>query len=168
MKKKYIILILLVVVFLCACDAKTNKKGDTKEDVTTKEDTSLKVGEYDLSLTESGSFQEVHYQYPSDTAVNSLGTYTILVYTKKDDSVLFKVAFSKYENKTITEAMNSDKLKQLGIKHYGNLDWLQHEVEGKYHNYAIEKNGNTYVIDFIYDEDLGDFEEEFMKNVTLS
>ena len=171
MKKKIIILLLLVLsLLITGCTIKEGKKADSNskiEEVEVNGD-SLLINGYDLSLTEKGSFKELNFKYPKNTNFNSLGTYTILDYVKEESSnSLFKIGFSHYSYKSIDEVMDSDLVKFIGNKNYNGIDWNYYEVEGKNHNYAMKKDNDVYVIDFIYDEDLQQFEEEFMKNVKV-
>ena len=163
MKRKFFVILVLFIVIVTGCDINNSKTVNIKD----KEIND--VGDYDLSLNKDGAFKELSFKYPNDCIVNSLDTYTMLTFNKKEsDVLLFRIAFSYYENKNIVEVMNSNKVEQKDIKSYNGNNWVMYEVEGHYHNYAIEKNNNTYVIDFIYDDDLGVFEENFMKNVILS
>ena len=172
MKKRYLLFLLLfTVIMITGCVFTENKKKEnssSSETVEEKED-SLKIDGYDLSLTEKGSFKELSYMFPEGTVVNSLGTYTILAYSERESSnTLFKIGFSHYSNKSIDEVMNSDKLKLLDTKTYNGITWNHYEVEGKYHNYAMKNGSDVYAIDFIYDKNLQEFEEEFMKHVKVS
>ena len=165
MKKKYLFIIIVCIFILSGCSL---TKKEQESGVIKVKEISNSIGDYDLSLNREGSFKEINFKYPNDASINSVGTYTIVTLNKKEsDDTLFKIAFSYYENKNMVDAMKSDKLEQKDIKTYNGNRWVMYLVEGRYHTYAIEKNNSTYAIDFIYDDDLGSFEEDFMKSVTL-
>ena len=163
MKKKLLLIIIVLLLFCSGCVLKN--KTNTSKNTLEKE---INSNGYNLSLTKFGNFEKLSYKYPDGVIVNSLGTYTILVYNKEDDTPLFKVGITKFDHTDVDEAMNSSSAVKNGTKNYNNIDWIMYDVDGKNHSYAYKYGYDTYSINFIYDEDLGNFEESFMKNVKFN
>ena len=161
--------IFLFVIGLTGCTAKKNDNNGNKKIEEVKE-TGVKanVGTFTLELTEKGSFDEMHYLYPEGTVVNSLGTYTILVYVKdkKTDEVLFRVPISKYENKTIDNAMGNGFTK-VEDKTINDIKWSVYKDNDNKHSYATSFNNTVYVVGFMSQEDMSNFETAFMGTVTF-
>ena len=174
MKKKLVLIFIFVLsLFLitgCTKNQPENKETNTKEEQK-EEKSTVKVGEYeyDLSLTENTSFQSMKMKIPEGTVVNSLGTYTIYAYPKKgEDTTLFKIGITSFSNKTVEQAMGgSSNATLMGTKTINGIDWIQYEVDGKNHTYAYEYNKDAYTISFMYDDNLGTFEEDFMNTISF-
>ena len=161
--------IFLFVIGLTGCTAKKNDNNGNKKTEEVKE-TGVKatVGTFTLELTEKGSFYEMNYLYPNETVVNSLGTYTILVYVKdkQTDEVLFKVPISKFENKTIDTAVGSGFTK-IEDKTINGINWSIYKDSDNKHSYATSFNNTVYVVGFMSQEDMSNFETAFMGTVTF-
>lgn len=169
-KKLFVVCLLILSVFIISgCkNIKNDNNNSSKGLDNDKKSDALIIDGYDLSLTEDSSFYDIKFKYPKGVDYNSLGTYTILAYSRKDGpQTLFKIGITKFDNKTVDEGMVSDKLMKIGTKSYNDISWTVYEVEGKDHTYAMESNKDLYTINFIYDPGLEQFEEEFMKNVKI-
>ena len=176
MKKKIVIVILILIsCFImtgCKSEQTSNNKQNNQSQEQKEKEIKVKVGEYeyDLSLTENSSFEKMKYKYPHATSVNSLGTYTLYTYPKTgEENRLFTIGITNFTSKTVEKAMaGAPDTVLMGTKTINGIDWQQYEVEGKNHTYAYEFDHDTYTISFLYDDDLGNFEEEFMKTVSFS
>ena len=167
MKKFLLSLVLLIALFSvvgCSVKKKENNNNGNKEPEEVKE--TVKVGTFSLSLTEKGSFYEMSYLYPEGTVVNSLGTYTILVYVKdkSTDAVLFRVPISKFENKTIDAAVGNGFTK-VEDKEMNGITWSIYKDSNDKHSYATMYNNTVYCVGFMSDEDMTSFENAFMNTV---
>ena len=170
MKKKLVILCIFLMMFgIVGC---TEKKENTVSNTTDNGETKSKlmVGKHDLTLVYSGSFGKLNYKYPENTGTSSLGTYTLLISNEMDENniPLFKIGLTKFDGKSVDEAMNSDKAKKLKTVTYNNIEWTLYEAEGNFNVYATEYDGDAYTVNFISYSNISKFEEEFMKTASFS
>ena len=162
MKKKLLLIIILLLLFCSGCVLKN--KTNTSKSTLEKE---INSNGYNLSLNESGNFEKLSYKYPHDVTISSLGTYTMLIYNKDDGSQLFKIGIAKFDNMSVDDAMQGASATKVATKNYNGIDWVQFDSGGN-NSYVYQYNNDTYNISFLYDEDLSDFEESFMKNVKFN
>lgn len=165
MKKKIFILLIILSVFtLTGCSLFEVKKEEKKETETYK---SITLDGYKLVFSEEGTFNDMSFMYPKGTEVNSLGTSSILVYSKKDsDESLYKIMFGKMENTTIDDAMKGfTKEKNREIK---GITWEVYSDETGSHSYAYDYNGDIYVVGFLSDEYINRLEDEILKTVKFN
>ena len=162
MKKKLLIVCLIILVFSVGC---VNKKTNNNSSNSSSNDITEKG--YNLDLTDTSSFKKLSYKYPHDVTISSLGTYTMLIYNKDDGSQLFKIGITKFDNMSVDDAMQGASATKVATKNYNGIDWVQFDSGGN-NSYVYQYNNDTYNISFLYDEDLSDFEDNFMKNVTFN
>ena len=169
MKKKIIICLFVIITLLSIGCVK--KKGETKKNNTSNTSQKIKenqliINGYDLTLSEPGSFEKLSFKYPNNTTVSSLITTMTLIHNKKgSDQPLFKVGMFTMYGTSLDKAMEG--FTKTGEKTYNGVTWSIYSKDGNY-SYAMNSEYDVYVIGFIYDDDaLQQFEEEFMKTVTL-
>ena len=164
MKRKIIccLVLLLSLCILTSCDK------NIKEDKTTptKAEDKLIIDDIDLTLTETGSFEELSFMYPKDTQYSSLGTYTMLIYNK-DGNELFRIGISKFNGKV--EDQQTGAFNYIGSSKINNNLWeVFSDTEGNT-LYGIDYNDSNFLVSFIYEkQSLKKFENEFMKKVILN
>ena len=168
MKKKiFICLFILIILLSTGCIKKkesTKKNNDIEQKV---KDNQLIINGYDLTLSEPGTFDKLSFKYPDKTTINSLTTSMTLVYYKKaSDQTLFRIGFGKMYGTNIEDVMKG--FIKTGEKNYNGVTWSIYTRDG-YNSYAMNYGYDIYAIGFIYnDSSLSQFEEEFMKTVTIS
>jgi hypothetical protein len=167
MKKLLISLLVLLSVFtLVGCSVKKKSNVKPKDPEEAETEGNIKVGDEKVSLTEKGSFELLHFMYPKRTVVSSLGTYTILVFPKKDsDSTLFRVPISKFYNQKVEDGLQG--FTKTGEKTYNGVTWTIFSDDKGQHSYATLYDRDLYVVGFVGDIDLKEYEEAFMNTTSF-
>ena len=167
--KKKIIICLVLLISICFVTSCNNKKEDnTTTTTTTKEaEGNIAIGDEKVSLSEDGFFEKMTFKYVKNSIVNSLGTYTILVYQKKGtDQELFRIGITKFYGKP--ETVMGDTATKVGTKKVNDIEWEIYQGDNKMNTYAYYYDYDTYTISFMSNEDTTKLEEEFMKTVKFN
>ena len=168
MKKRLLLSLLLILslVTLTGCDLLKNKDNTTKTTTKAQEKGNIKVGDYYVSLTEQSTFDDATFKFPKNTIVSSVGSYTILYYMKTGtDKELFRIGINKFLG-SITQVMGENFIRQ-GVKSFNGLTWEVYSDTAGNITYAHYHKDYSYVFGFISQEDMSEFQEEFIKNVTF-
>ena len=166
MKKRLLLSILIVIslVTLTGCDLKKEETKTTTNKASEKGN--IKVGDYYLSLTEKTTFDDAEFMFPKNTIVSSVGSYTILYYMKTGtDQELFRIGINKFLG-PITQVMGENFIRQ-GAKSFNGLTWEVYSDTAGNITYAHYHKDYSYVFGFISQEDMSEFQEEFIKKVTF-
>lgn len=174
MKKKFLLGLLVIVTLFTITGCGTNevnepKQNGSKNDVSSME--KLKVGNVEVELNMSGSFNDITYKYPQSALTSNVGTYSIIDYMDNNIFV-FRIAMSLYDGKTIDEVMKGSSLSNVEALKFNDNTWnifKGKQEDGKnILNFVTRENNDSYSIAFISDEDISDFANEFMKNVRFN
>ena len=86
-----------------------------------------------------------------------------------DEDTLIDITLMYNKGKTIEQALEGISY-TFTDKKVGDITYKYFELEDEEymtHTYLYEFNNNTYTIKLAYKNDIGNFEEEFIKNVTF-
>ena len=166
MKKKLLLALTIFCLFIqvgCSNNQeKTNNLNNTNESTEGK----LIISGYDLTLNAENSFSKIKFKYPNYAEISNPITSLIINYYKKASTdTLFRVAMGEMYGTNIDESMAG--FIKAGTKTINGIEWTIYTKDGR-NNYGVNIDYSNIVIAFIYDDPaLSQFEEEFMKNVTL-
>ncbi|MBR2743977.1 MAG: hypothetical protein IKE01_01595 [Clostridia bacterium] len=172
--KRRILLVFLIIaglIVLTGCGNKissttnSSNRGNEKEIVS-----SMKIGNIDLDLNRSGSFNAISYKYPENAMASNVGTYSVMDVMNGEELVV-RIAMYFYENKTMGDVNAGAGLSSVDAIEYNNNVWNVYEgtKDGKkVINYVTQEGDDSYTITFISDNDTTNFSNEFMKTVKFN
>ncbi len=175
MKKKIFLISLLIVMLgagmfsLAGCGKKNVE--EKKEEVVVDE-TLVKINGLDFHLKTEATFKDIKYTIADELRKADYERYIQYNYLQEDSTNLLFFRIFYYGNKSFDEAA-----KDLGIE--GNItlkDGKTNNIEyklyeqprndgGTIHFYFIDKDGSTYVINFVSKYDIKDFENKVVKSL---
>ena len=170
MKKILSLLIIALVLIVTGCgDTGNNNTSNGKANEST--DVEVKVDDLIVKLNFTGSFNALTFKYPSEAQTMNVGTYYMMDYLNNGDFIV-RVAMYRFENKPLEKAMEGSSATYRGTETINGIQW--HVYDGKTQNgekmvnYAYRYNSDTYTITFIFNKDLNNFMEVFMKELKFS
>ena len=176
MKKRYLLLfILLLVLFsITGCNKKTNKEEPTKKEETKVVDKTLvKVNDVDLHINSEKEFKGLKYTISEELKEAEFDNYIqYYLYQEQGPNLLFFRIFY-YQNKdseyirkdlAIDSNLTEEKGKNDNIE-YTLIDTKR--TDGTIHFYFIKKDNTTYVINFVSQYDISDFEKLVFDSIKL-
>jgi hypothetical protein len=87
---------------------------------------------------------------------------------KASDQLLFKILLGNMYGTDIDKAMGTKEFTKIGTQTINGLEWFIYEDSEKNKSYAIKYGDyDIYVIGFVSYGNIGDLEQEFMKNVSF-
>ena len=173
MKKKYLLLFILLVLFsISGCNKKTNKEEPTKKEETKVVDKTLvKVNDVDLHINSEKEFKGLKYTISEELKEAEFDNYIqYYLYQEQGPNLLFFRIFY-YQNKdseyirkdlAIDANLTEEKGKNDNIE-YTLIDTKR--TDGTIHFYLIEKDNKTYVIHFVSQNDIKDFEQNVLNSI---
>lgn len=168
MKRLFVILILLFM--LSGCSFFMPKQNGNKPTDNPSDTEKYMIGEYDVTLTKEGKFENMKFKYPRYGYISNVITMTTVGYAKPGtQEILFSVNITRFENKTPEQSMpdNGFEIVKKGEKTYNGIVWNEYLIEGTNHGYSTYYDNDTYALVFSTTIDLENFEEEFLKTVSF-
>ena len=176
MKKKIflgslILIILVLGIFsLTGCGA---KKEENKEQATqVVDETLVKINGLEFHLNKEAEFKGLKYVIANEFKEVTHDRYVQYNYYQEDSTNLLFYRVFHYENQGKEKAIEDlglDSNIELKDGKTDNIEYKFYEQPrndgGTIHFYFIEKDGNTYVVNFVSKYDIKDFEEKVVKSV---
>ena len=70
--------------------------------------------------------------------------------------------------KTIKESIPEEYIAKIETKKIGNNEWTVYNDQGENHIYCLSYENDTYVISYHSNDNIEKFEQEFIKNISIS
>ena len=165
MKKRFYLIILILSLFIVTgCDKEDNK--NTNYNTGNPVDENLfKIKEKEFHLDTEKEFESLKYKVSNEfREINNLtpaSKYMQYNYQPEDESNYFFFRIFYYENKDFAFVR-----KDLGIA--DNIEYKlidEERTDGIIHLYFISKEGSTYVIHFVSQNDIKDFETKTLNSL---
>ena len=166
MKKKLLLVLTILCLFMAVGCSNKEEKPNNGGNINENTEGKLIISGYDLTLDVEGTFSKINFKYPGYAEIsNPITSLVINYYKKASTDTLFRVAMGDMYGTSIDESM--DGFEKVGTKNINGIEWTIYTKDGR-NNYGVNIDYSNIVIAFIYDDPaLSEFEEEFMKNVTL-
>ncbi len=176
--KKIISLILINIILisgvfvLTGCNSKKETEEIKEQDIQEIDETLVKINGLEIHLNKEMSFKDIKYITAEEFKEVEHEKYIQYNYYQEDQTNLLFFRIFYYNNKG-----NDAAIKDLGLDSNITLtDGKTDNVEYKYYNsprddggtmhfYFINKDGNTYTINFVSKYDIKDFEERVLKSI---
>lgn len=163
MKKKVLLtlLIILCLTFVTGCG------NDLKDNTKIEETEGVLINNERVKLSYETSHLNMYYKtnitlFSGDT-LNSVRNIRYI----NNGKTIFELNLVYFENKSIDEVMSASNY-EISTKKINDLEYQYFEFEvnqKKGHTYVYNYNDTTYTISFTFEDDISDFEKEFMNNV---
>jgi hypothetical protein len=174
MKKfKYLFAFLLVLTLLIGCTKKEEKKEDKKdpEPAPVVDETLVKINNLEFHLTKESSFDDIKFITAEEFKEARMDTYVQYNYLQENSKNLLFYRIFHYKNST-REAARDDLGIEAGLTfedgkndnlNYGLIDLKR--TDGTAHFYFINKDSDVYVVNFMSQYDIKDFENKVIKSL---
>ena len=177
---KKILIILLVVIALCTitgCGSKKEEENKKEENVVVDESL-FKIKDKEFHLDTDKEFEGLKYKTSKDfKEIDNFTPSSIYMqynYQPEYSSNYFYFRILCYKGKDIEFAKNDYvgneeqfEYKDVSIN---NIDYKmidEERTDGTIHHYFITKDGKTFIIDFISQNDIKDFEAKVMDSISF-
>lgn len=177
MNKKIIISLLVIVALFTITGCGSTKKEENKEEeIVDKSLFTIKDKEFHLDTDKeyeglkyktSSGFREINNLTPSST-------YVQYNYQPENSSNYFYFRILFYRGKDIEFAKNdyvgNEKQFEFKDETINNISFKlidEERTDGTIHHYFITKDGNTYILSFISQNDISDFEKKVLDSIEL-
>ena len=171
MKKKILLSILVIMALFAITGCNSKKEANKKLD-----ETLFKIKDKEFHLDTEREFEELKYKTSSEFKeidnITPHSTYMQYNYRPDDSSNYFYFRILYYKGRNIDFAKNDyiGNEKQFEYKNVkiNNIEYKmidEERTDGTIHHYFITKNGNTFIIDFISQNDIKDFEKKVMNSI---
>ena len=180
MKKKVVLCLLVLLISFVVTGCKTEKK---EEEIKEKENevvdkTLFKIKDKEFHLDTDKEFNGLKYKTSSEFKeidnYTMSGTYKQYSYQPKNSSNYLYFRILYYKRKNIDFAKNDylGNEEQFEFKDVtiNNIDYKmidEERTDGTIHHYFITKDGNTFIIDFISQNDIKDFENMVLNSISF-
>ena len=176
MKKKIIVLSVLVMSLLIITGCE--KKEEIKEENKIVDPTLFIIKDKEFHLDTDKEFEGLKYMTSKDfkeiNNVTPASTYIQYNYQPEGSSNYFYFRILFYKKKNIEYAKNDylgneDDFEYKDVS-INNIDYKmidEERTDGTIHHYFITKNGNTFIIDFISQNDIADFENKVLNTISF-
>lgn len=175
-KKIILILFVLLTLFsITGCGSKKEEKNE-KEEVVDK--TLFKIKDKEFHLDTDKEFEGLKYKVSSEfREINNItpsSTYMQYNYQPENSSNYFYFRIMFYKGKDINYAKNDylgeeEKFEFKDVKindiEYKMID--EERTDGTIHHYLITKDGNTFLLSFISQNDIKDFEKKVLDSINF-
>ena len=165
--KKKIILGLLVIVALfimTGCGNKTTKSSKNEREESLIDATLVKVNGVELHINKEKEFKGIKYTITDDLKEANHDQYVqYYLYQESGPNLLFFRIFF-YEGKTHNDIRNDLGIESNLTEENGKTDNIDYtfidakRTDGTIHYYIIDKDNTSYVINFVSQYDIKDFE----------
>ena len=177
MKKKILIVLLMIITLLTITGCETTKKETTKKkEKEVVDETLFKIKDKEFHLDTDKEFEGLKYKTSSEfKEVNNFtqsSTYMQYNYQPENSSNYFYYRILFYKGKDIDFAKedyigNEDQFEYKDVK-INNIEYKmidEERTDGTIHHYFINRDGNTYIIDFISQNNIKDFENKALNSI---
>ncbi len=177
MKKKLVLLIIILLGLftITGCSStkeKTNNQKEKKEEQKI-DDTLVTVNGVELHMNQEKEFKGIKYTITDDLKEADYDQYIqYYLYQDSGPNLLFFRIFY-YEGKTRDEIRNDLAIDSSLIEEAGKTDNVNYTLidtkrtDGTIHYYMIDKDNITYVINFVSQYDIKDFEKKVLNSIKL-
>ena len=174
---KKVLLSLLVIVTLFTVVGCGSSKNEKKEEAV--DETLFKIGDVEFHLDTDKEFEGMKYKTSSGFKeidnVTYSSTYMQYNYRTDDGANLFFFRILFYKGKDINFALKDfvgeDEKFELKDVKINNIDYKmidEERTDGTIHHYFITKDGNTYILNFVSQKDIKDFETKVMNSIKFN
>lgn len=168
MKKKIVLCILVMVMFITIGCSKKNDNDKTNNETNQNSILEVNIDGLTIKLDSKKEFYDMTFNYPLKAQAMTLGTYFMADYMNGSEFI-FRLGTYYFENKTIEQAMSGSTVSDKGTTIINGREWHVYDdvtQDGKKMiNYAYQPNNNTYTITFIYDKNIDNLISLFMNKV---
>jgi len=178
MKNKILLCLLIVGLLFTITSCNTSKKDDNNNENEVIDKTLFTIKDKEFHLDTDREFEGLKYKISSEFReidnVTPTSTYMQYNYQPDNSSNYFYFRILFYKGKDIDFAKND----YIGSeKQYEYKDVKINDIEGKMideerddgtiHHYFINKDGNTFIVDFISQNDIKDFENKVLDSISF-
>lgn len=178
MKKIFSILLMGVLVFgLTGCNS-TNKEENIEKENEVVDETLFKIKDKEFHLDTDREYEGLKYKTSSEFKeidnYTLSSTYMQYNYQPENSSNYFYFRILFYKGKDIDFAKNDylgdeEQFEYKDVK-INDIDCKmidEERTDGTIHHYFVIKDGNVYIIDFISQNDIKDFENKVLKSISF-
>ena len=177
--KKKILLCLLVIVLLCTITGcGTKNKGNNSEENVIVDNSLFRIKDKDFHLDTDKEFEGLKYKTSSEFKeidnVTPSSVYMQYNYQPENSSNYFYFRILCYKGKDIDFAKNDyiGNEKQFEYKDVtiNNISYKmidEERTDGTIHHYFVTKDEKTFIIDFISQNDIKDFESKVLDSISF-
>ena len=179
MKKKILLSLLLLVALFTITGCGSVKKGDnTKKEEKVVDKTLFKIKDKEFHIDTEKEFEGLKYKIsPEFKEVNNYtpsSTYMQYSYQPENMANYFYFRILYYAGKDINFAKDDyigseEQFEYKDVK-VNNIDAKmidEGRTDGTIHHYFITKDGNTYILSFLSQNDIKDFEEKVLETISF-
>lgn len=179
MKKKILLGLLVFALFftITGCGAKKQEDNNKKENEFVDE-TLFKIKDKEFHLDTDKEFKGLKYKTSSEFKeidnITPSSVYMQYNYQPDNSSNYFYFRILFYKGKDINFAKNDyigneEQFEYIDVKINGIEGKMIDEkrTDGTIHHYFITKDGNTFIIDFISQNDIKDFERKVLDSISF-
>lgn len=175
MKKKILFLLLIIVglftITACGSEEEKEQKEDKPKEVVDK--TLVKVNDVELHINKETEFKGIKYTVTDDLKEAIYDQYVQYnLYQESGPNLLFFRIFY-YEGKDHNYIRNDLAIENNLVEEKGKTDNIEYtyidtkRTDGTIHFYIIEKDNISYVINFVSQYDIKDFEKIVLNSIKL-
>ena len=173
------ILVIIIIALFTITGCKTTKKDDNnKEENEVVDKTLFKIKDKEFHLDTDKEYKGLKYKTSSEfKEIDNLtlsSTYMQYSYQPDNSPNYFYFRILYYKGKNIDFAKNDyvGNEEQFEYKDVtiNNIDYKmidEERTDGTIHHYFITKDGNTFIIDFISQNDIKDFENKVLDSISF-
>ena len=161
-KYQYLLLILCITILFTGC---------TKKE---KDETLVVINNQEFHLTKETSYKGLNYIITESFTESSMNNYIQYRYYQEDNTNLLFFRIFYYENKSLddikTDLAIDSSLSYTEGKNINNLEYKlidTNRTDGTIHFYIINKDNITYVVNFISQYDIKDFETKVLNSLSF-
>ena len=173
MKKKIVlsIIILMLLFNFTGCNNKTKELEKTKTKIKEVDESLVKVNEVELHINKEKEFKGIKYTITDDLKEANYNQY-VQYYLYQDSGpnlLFFRIFF--YENKAHDDIKKDLAIDSNLVEESGKTDNIKYifidtkRTDGTIHYYIIDKNNTSYVINFVSQYDIKEFEEKVLNSI---
>ena len=176
--KKIIISILLVISLFTITGCGKKKEENNKKETKIVDKTLFKIKDKEFHLDTDKEFEGLKYKTSKDfKEINNYtpsSTYIQYNYQPENSSNYFYFRILYYKDNGIDFAKNdyigNEKQFEYEDGKINNIEYKmidEKRTDGTIHHYFITKDNNTYIIDFISQNDIKDFEKKVLDSIEI-
>ena len=180
MKRKlfFILFIFILIFIITGCGFKSKDSVERVKENKVVDETLFKIKDKEFHLDTDKEFEELKYKTSSEfkeiNNVTPSSTYMQYNYQPENSSNYFYFRIFCYKGKDIDFARgdyvgNEEQFeyKDLNVNSidYKMID--EERTDGTIHHYFVTKNENTYILSFISQNDIKDFENKVLNSISF-
>lgn len=178
MKKKIFFVSLIVIMLvvglfiLTGCEPKKEVEENIEQTVPVIDETLVKINDLEFHLNKETSFKDIKYTTVEEFNVADHDRYIQYNYYQEDRTNLLFFRIFYYSNQGNDIAINDLGLDSNITLIDGKTDNIEYKYYatprddgGTMHFYFINKDGDTYTLNFVSKYDIKDFEDKVVKSI---